>query len=199
MPKTADSNKGKPQPHTVIRRPQAVDTFYSSKTTPEAWQELERGATSCSRQRELSHIGRIEETESGDAVEEKCEQCVQKELQCKVYTEAGRERFHVKRLGYRCSRYRWHGGGCSHKRDADAALGGVKRRTMADADAEIAVLKGEKSELEEAVVELRTSLALYQEQGGGFDGFGSDGSVEAADEEVIVVSRPKSTISYTSR
>ncbi|KAK4957050.1 hypothetical protein LTR10_005006 [Elasticomyces elasticus] len=182
MPKTAYSNKGKPQPQTVIRRPEAVDTYYSSKTTAEAWAELERGATSQrSRQRELSHIGRIEETDSGEAAAERCEQCAKKELQCKVYTEAGRERYHVKRSGYSCSRFR-----------------GVKRRrTMADADAEIAVLKREKIELEDTVAELKASLELYQEQGEGFDGFND--SDAASDEDVIVVSRPKSTISYTSR
>ncbi|KAK4891152.1 hypothetical protein LTR27_010226 [Elasticomyces elasticus] len=200
MPKTTYSTKGRPQAQTVIRRPEAVDTFYSSKTSPKTWAEISEGTVNQrSRQRDLSHFGRIEETEAGEVAVDECEGCAKKELACKVYTEAARAQYHIGGSGQGCSRCRWSGGGCSHQRDADAARGGVKRkRTLADADAEIAALREELAAVKQESDELKTSLALYQEQCEGFDGFGSDGS-DVEGENITIASRPKSTISYTSR
>lgn len=133
--------------------------YYSDTTSEAAWPGVD-----AKRQRTLSHIGRIEETVAGVIAASRCERCEQERYDdCTVYTDAARAKYFSKRVGYGCSRCRYGGRSCTFQQEAAATAPSLKkRRTMADAEKEIAELKRENADL-------KAKMAFFEEEFTGFD------------------------------
>ena len=69
------------------------------------------------RQRRLSHVGRVEETNAGVAASQSCSSCDLRGSHCVVYTEVAHKRFQQRR-SYTCSQYRLNSTRCSLSTDS---------------------------------------------------------------------------------
>ena len=94
----------------LLRRPTALGKPWSR--TEAQWAEYSVG-----RKKQLSHIGRIYETEEGERADPACKQCAEQgEDVCMVYTSAAREKHHPNQdRGLKCARCSYFDIPCSFK------------------------------------------------------------------------------------
>lgn len=159
---------------TDVPRPKQRDHYYSSKTTKEAWEELEPA-----RRVTLSHVGRIEETQCGIRAEAACERCTARSFKCMVYSETARKRYHDGSEGYNCARCRFSGASCSiqqgacpqsHNKPPKAA----QMRTYAIREQATAtkrtLLPEEVTAIQEENTELKARLAMDDKRADAYKG-----------------------------
>ncbi|KAK3631023.1 hypothetical protein LTR56_015977 [Elasticomyces elasticus] len=164
------SQAGKKQKQSPsVRRPAAVDQYYSNKCTEDSWSLIED-----KRKLDLTHVGRIEETEAGVTASQACERCNTKERPCRVYHEKSRATYHVEGVGYSCAHCRFDCKPCSfsaiHKKPANKTKDTLKMENGAMKD-DIASLKKRNRVLEKKNAELSALVADYERREGEFGGF----------------------------
>ncbi|KAK3651248.1 hypothetical protein LTR56_002106 [Elasticomyces elasticus] len=167
---TASSRAGKKQKQSPpLRRPAAVDEYYSNKCTEDSWGSLED-----KRKLDLTHVGRIEETEVGVNASQACERCHTKERTCRIYHEKARASYHVGDVGYSCAHCRFDCKPCSfsamHKKPANKTKDTLKVENEAMKN-DIALLKKHNRVLEKKNAELSALVADYERREGEFGGF----------------------------
>ncbi|KAK5717978.1 hypothetical protein LTR15_008821 [Elasticomyces elasticus] len=167
---TASSRAGKKQKQSPpLRRPAAVDQYYSNKCTEDSWSLIKD-----KRKLDLTHVGRIEETEAGENASQACERCHTKQRPCRVYHEKARASYHVGDVGYSCAHCRFDCKPCSfsamHKKPANKTKDTLKMENEAMKD-DIASLKKHNRVLEKKNVELKALIADYESREKEFGGF----------------------------
>lgn len=98
------------------RRPEATDAFYSRVTKEEHW-----AGTNHTAKLKLSHIGRIQETDAGEAAPYTCSHCKYEKEICRVYKESGIGKYFYARgtNNWRiCGHCRFREWPCDHYEDA---------------------------------------------------------------------------------
>ncbi|KAK5691117.1 hypothetical protein LTR97_011769 [Elasticomyces elasticus] len=133
-----------------------MDEYYSNKCTEDSWISLED-----KRKLDLTHVGRIEETEAGVNASQACERCHTKERTCRVYHEKARANYHVGDVGYSCAHCRF---------DSNKTKDTLKMENEAMKD-DMASLKKHNRVLEKKNVELKAVIADYESREKEFGGF----------------------------
>ncbi|KAK5701344.1 hypothetical protein LTR17_022674 [Elasticomyces elasticus] len=167
---SASSRAGKKQKQSPpLRRLAAVDKYYTNKCTENNWSSLED-----KRKFDLTHVGRIEETEAGVDASQACDRCHTKQRTCKVYHEKSRAMYHVGDVGYSCAHCRFDCKPCSlsamHKKPANKTKDTLKVENEAVKN-DIALLKRHNRVLEKKNAELSVLVADYEKREGEFGGF----------------------------
>jgi len=127
-----------------------------------------------SRQKIMSHVGRIHETDDGQLAESACDFCEEHGLEdCSVYTPATRASFFSSNEGYGCGRCRKLGQACSLQQQHQHAP--KRRKTVASLEAIIDQQDMVIARLKRRLASARAQLQQQQhqqEEESEFEGFG---------------------------